>query len=236
MQATPESFRAQVEAARDHLKACMQNRDAAAHALTEAQAAVDRVRSLISAADSADAELKTAEESSANFTRRWAENGADKNAPPTDPKLRAAADAASRKTIAARISADGAAAGLPAVQTALDDAQSALHRADESIGAACNAVMVAAMEEHFMLAAYLAAAFDEQAIEIQAFVKAISGNWYPFSDEGAAVQLLNRLQAAMPASPYRDTQHLRERGKELEARSREFVALGSALMVDADAE
>ena len=236
MQATPESFRAQVEAARDHLKSCMQNRDAAAHALTEAQAAVDRVRSLISAADSADAELKTAEESSKAFTRRWAENGAPADSPATDPKLKSRADAAARAAVNARLAADGAEDGLTVANATLWSSKNALSTAEQNVGHAVSGVLASMIESQFAIAQQAAATLDEASHEIQSCCRAIGGNFYKFSADSLAAQLLSRLQATMPAAPHPDISHLRSRGDELVARSKEFVGLGSALMDDPDAQ
>jgi len=234
MQATPESFRAQVEAARDHLKSCMQNRDAAARALTEAQAAVDRVRSLISAADSADAELKTAEESSKAFTRRWAENGAPADSPATDPKLKSRADAAARAAVNARIAADGAEDGLTVANATLWSSKNALSTAEQNVGHAVAGVLASMIESQFAIAQQAAATLDEASHDIQACAKALAGRFRPFSSDSTAAGLLNRLQVLAPQQPRQDTRQLIQRGDDLLERSREFVELGTRLLKDGD--
>ena len=231
-----EQCREQVTAARDHLKSCMQNRDAAARTLAEAQAAVDRVRSLISAADDAAVALQTAEESSKAFTRRWAESGAPADSPSTDPKLKAKADAAARAAVNARIAADGAEDGLTVANATLWSSKNALSTAEQNVGHAVAELMASMVESQFEIAQQAAATLDEASHEIQSCCRALGGNWHKFSSDSLAAQLLSRLQATMPAAPHPDTSHLRNRGDELAARSKEFVALGSALMGDADAE
>jgi len=225
-----------VESARDNLKASMQSRDAAAAVVSEAEAALERVQQLITAADDADAELKAAEDNSATFTQHWAESGARRDSPQTDPKLKAKADAASRKSISARIAADGAAAGLPAAEIALHDARNALHSADETISTAVTALLVAMIENQFNIAAKAAADFDDASHEIQACAKSLAGRFRPFSSDSAAAQILNRLQVLAPRQPRQDTKQLILRGDDLLDRSREFVELGTRLLKDADAK
>jgi len=236
MQATPESFRAQVTAARDHLKACMQTRDAAAAVVTEASGSLERVRSLISAADDAQQKLKDAEQASADFTKAWAENGAPADSPSTDPKLKSRADAAARAAVNARIAADGAEDGLTVANATLWSSKNALSTAEQNVGHAVAELMASMVESQFEIAQQAAATLDEASHEIQSCCRALGGNWHKFSSDSLAAQLLSRLQATMPAAPHPDTSHLRNRGDELAARSKEFVALGSALMGDADAE
>lgn len=224
-----------VTAARDRLKAAMKACDAAAAALAESESALERVQQLIAAADDADAVLQTAEANSAAFTQAWAESGARRDRPQTDTKLKAKADTASRKSIAARIAADGAKAGLPVAETALRDAQNALHSADETIRGAVTALLVAMIENRFNLAAKAAADFDDAAHEIQACAKSLAGRFRPFSSDSTAAGLLNRLQILAPQTPRQDTRQLIQRGDDLLERSREFVDLGTRLLTDADA-
>ncbi|MHB8423932.1 MAG: hypothetical protein ACYDB9_02080 [Gammaproteobacteria bacterium] len=233
--ANPESFQAQIEAARDRLRAAMMARDAAANTLAEAQAAVERVHDLISAADDAQQKLKDAEQASADFTKAWAESGAPVNFPSVDPKLAAQADAASRKAIAARIAAAGAEAGLQTANGALWEAKNALESAQEKVGYAVAKLLAALVEEHFARVQQAAAAIDATSHEIQSCCRAIAGHFYKFSADSLAAQLLSRLQAAMPAAPHPDISHLRNRGDELAERSGEFIKLGNRLLDDADA-
>ena len=223
-----------VESARDNLKACMRNRDDVAHTLAEAQGAVERVQQIIRAADDASLDLQAAETASAAFTQSWAEAGAPPELPSTNVKLRAAADTASRKSISARIAADGAKAGLPAAEIALHDARNALHSCDETINTAVTALLVAMIENQFHAAAKAAADFDDASHDIQACAKALAGRFRPFSSDSTAAGLLNRLQVLAPQQPRQDTRQLIQRGDDLLERSREFVELGTRLLKDGD--
>jgi len=225
----------QVAVARDRLRKIMQSRDAAAIVVTEAEAALERVQQLIHAADDAAANLQTAEENSADFTRQWAESGAPSNIPSVNAKLHAAVEAATKSANKARTAAQGAEAGRATVEVMLADAQNTLSNSEGAIRECVTALLSAMIEGHFMQAQKAAADFDEAAHEIQACARALAGNWRDFSSNSAATAILTRLQAAMPSAPVAST-NLLPKLPELSERSKEFVALGERLLKNANAK
>ncbi len=236
-QATTESFAAHVEMERQNLRDAFRKRDVAQVEVAECTATIERIEDLITQADMADAALRTAEKSSADFTRAWAEAGAVPGKPRVNPALAERAHVAHRAAIDAAVAGDGAKAGLPAAKSSLYEAQNRLEAANDSIRQLVGRVLRAKLAPAFEMARQAAATFTEAADEIQACARALAGNWHPYSANAIAFELLSELRASMPPAPPSDTSGLIHKSSpELMEHSKKYASLAGRLLSNADAD
>jgi hypothetical protein len=104
-----------VQAGRERMRQAMKELPAAQARLDEADAAIERAKSIIDGVASAEAAALAAEKAAAESAQEWAEAGARADAPIGNRALLDAATEAQRRVSEAQIKARGAEAGLPAL-------------------------------------------------------------------------------------------------------------------------
>lgn len=161
--------------ARQRLRDAIAAQARAKETLNEALAGADRVRALTAhARDAADA-AAAAEDVAAQATRIWAETGASSGTAPASQRLLDAAAAARRKASDARLTAEGAAEGMSAVEENVRAARVELDNAGFDIKTAVAAVLMSESEGKFEVLERAHREYVEALADIKALLAVVRG-------------------------------------------------------------
>jgi hypothetical protein len=160
-------------------------------------------------------------------TRAWAERGALASEPSGDQELLDRARAASIKASESQVKADGAAAGLRAIESAERDATNAADSAATQVDEAIRRAMLAEVEGDFEAIEQAYATVAEAELRIRVVGTALKFGKVHGIPSGAFEYLLRRLDALKPRSP--DNAQLRQL-------SRQWIEFARRLAVDPDAQ
>jgi hypothetical protein len=221
-----------VDSARQRLREAIAACGPAERVLMETSAAVQRVETLVDAAEEAADEAASAEAAVADATRRWAEAGAGTDVASVDQALLDKMERARRASNEAHFKAQGAKAGLPAIRAAEDQARAALSDARLRKRTAIVDVMLAIAEPALLELEEQARKCVPAVARIQALRIIMHGkwgsahSWHHFSNPAAGPRIERRLQAAGFRVPTEEA--LREL-------SYEWARFGERLAADPDA-
>jgi hypothetical protein len=195
--AGPPTLRAQLQAA-------IGERGLAAQALEAARAHIERVRSVIAAAEPAAKEAALVEKAAEDRAREWALSGA-LSAPADLAQLNAAADS-QRTAYAAQRRAAGAEEALPTLREAEEDARVALENVNDRIRELIAQVMIEELAPEIAEVAALRSRLVEVAenvVSLQTVFRSIWGEAHPYHKLGSrsAFEELHRQLGQLLVEP-----------------------------------